>query len=108
MGAIAVPIQQGKLDVWEGFMSELNGPRKAEFDDMNQRFDVTGHRAWLQHTPDGHQMVIAVHDGPGADGFMGKLGSSEDGFDVWFRGMLQEVHGIDLSGPLPPPAEQRL
>jgi hypothetical protein len=108
MGAIAVPIQPGKLDAWEAFMDELNGPRRGEFGDMNQRFGLTGHRAWLQQTPDGHQMVIAVHDGPGADAFMGKLASSENGFDIWFRDRLEEAHGLDLSGPLPPPAEQRL
>jgi len=108
MGAIVAPIQPGKLNGWEAFMAELNGPRKAEFEDMNERFGVTSHRAWLQQTPDGHQMVIAVHDGPGADAFMGRLATSEDEFDGWFRDQLQEAHGIDLSGPMPPAAEQRL
>jgi hypothetical protein len=108
MGAIAVPIAPGKLEAWEGFMAEVKGPRKAEFDEMNERMGLTGHRAWLQQTPDGHQMVIAVHDGPGGDEFMGKLATSEHEFDAWFRGKIAEVHGIDFSGPMPPPAEQRL
>ena len=28
-------------------------------------------------------------------------GSSDDPFDQWFRERAQEVHGIDLSQPLP-------
>jgi len=52
MGAFAAPILPAKLDAWEVWIAELNGPRKAEFDDMNTRYNVTGHRAWLQQTPD--------------------------------------------------------
>lgn len=108
MGALAVPIVPGKQEVWEAWIAELNGPRKAEFDDMNQRLGLTGHRAWLQRTPDGQSLVIAVHDGPGADAFMGKLASSDNEFDVWFRGKIEEAHGMDFSAPMPPPTEQLL
>jgi hypothetical protein len=33
--------------------------------------------------------------------FFEVLGSSDDPFDRWFREKAQEVHGIDLSQPLP-------
>lgn len=108
MGAITVPILPGKLEAWEAWIAELNGPRKAKFDDLNARYGLTGHRAWLQQTPDGGHVVIAVHDGPGADEFMPKLASSENEFDAWFRRGIEEAHGIDFSAPPPPPAEQRL
>jgi len=108
MGALAVPILPGKAETWETWVSELNGARKADFDDMNQRFGLTGHRAWLEHTPDGQDLVIAVHDGPGADDFMGKLAASDVEFDGWFRGKIAEIHGIDFAGAMPPMPEQRL
>lgn len=108
MAAMAAPIAPGKLDAWEAWIAELKGPRKAEFDDMNQRMGLTGHRVWLQQTPDGHHLAIIVHDGPGADAFMGKVMTSDHEFDAWFRGNVAEVHGMDLSAPPPPPAEQRL
>ena len=108
MGAIAVPIVPGKKKSWEAWIAELNGPRKAEFKEMNQRYGLTGHRAWLQQTPDGQHTVIAVHDGPGGDEFLGKLATSEHEFDAWFRGKIEEAHGMDFSAPPPPPAEQRL
>jgi hypothetical protein len=108
MGAFAAPILPGKMDAWEAWMAELTGPRRAAFDDMNERMALTGHRAWLQATPDGHHMVVVVIDGPGGDAFMGKLAASDNEFDAWFRGKVTEVHGIDFSGPLPPAPEQRL
>jgi hypothetical protein len=39
-----------------------------------------------------------------ASAFQG-LGSSEDTFDVWFRGHVLDVHGIDLAQGLPPPEQ---
>ena len=108
MGAFAVPIVPGKLDTWKGWVADLTGPRKAEFDDMNARYDLTAHRAYLQPTPDGQHMVVVVMDGPGADGFMPKLAASDNEFDGWFRAGIADVHGIDFSGPLPPAPERVL
>ena len=108
MGAFAAPILLGKLEDWEAFMAELAGPRKAEYEDMNARMGLTGHRAWLQVTPDGHHMAVVVHDGPGGDAFMGNLATSTNGFDAWFKAKVTDVHGIDFSGPLPPAPQQRL
>jgi hypothetical protein len=108
MGAIAAPILPGKEQTWEKWIADCKGPRKAEFDDMNQRFGLTSHRVWLQQTPDGHELVIAVHEGPGAEEYLGKLAASENDFDVWFRGVITDVHGIDFSKPLPPAAVQKL
>ncbi len=102
MGAIAVPVLPGKVDAWREWLAECQGARKAELEDMNSRFGLTRHRAWLQQNPDGTYVVIAVHDGPGGDEFMGKLGASENEFDAWFRQHIQDVHGIDFSQPMPP------
>ena len=106
MGAFAAPILPDKLDAWKAWTAELTGPRKAEFDDMNARHDLTAHRGWLQQTPDGNQMALVVLDGPGADAFMGAIATSDNAFDVWFREHVAEVHGMDLSGPMPPAPQQ--
>jgi len=108
MGAFAVPIVPGKLDAWKAWAAELTGPRKAEFEDMNARYNLTDHRAWLQTTPDGQHMSVVLVDGPGADDLMSTLATSENGFDAWFRAGISEVHGIDFSGPLPPPTQRFL
>ena len=108
MEAFAVPLVSGKEAAWEAWTAELNGPRKTEFDAFNDRYGLSAHRAWLQGTPDGGRLVIVVLDGPGAGDFMGKVGASDNEFDRWFGGKVSEFHGVDLSGPLPPPAERKL
>jgi hypothetical protein len=33
------------------------------------------------------------------------IASSQEPFDVWFRERMQEVHGVDLAEPAPPPKQ---
>ena len=110
MGAIAmaVPIVPGKEDTWANFAGQLTGPRKAEFEDFNNRHQITEHRAWLQKNPDGSSLVIAVIEGPGAETLMGEFATSDNEFDKWFKESVAEVHGFDFSAPPPPPAERRI
>jgi hypothetical protein len=104
--AFAVPIKPGKSEVWKSWTGEATGARKAEFDDMNQRYDLTTHAAWLQENPDGSQLAVVVLDGSGASEFLGKLAGSDHAFDMWFRSNIEEIHPMDLSAP-PPPAPVR-
>jgi hypothetical protein len=108
MAVMAAPLPSDNLAAWESWIGELNGARKAEFDDMNSRHGLTAHEAHLQPTPDGDYVVLVVHDGPGGDGFMASLMASDHEFDRWFGQNVAELHGIDPSGPLPPAAERRL
>jgi hypothetical protein len=108
MGAMAIPILPDKLDSWRAWVAELNGPRKADFEASNARHELTGHHAWLQANPDGSHVVIAIHEGPGAAGYVPAMMQSDDPFDQWFASAVAEVHGMDPSGPMPAPAEQVL
>jgi hypothetical protein len=102
MEAMAVPIKPGKLEAWESWCAELNGPRKAEFDDMNQRLGLTTHASWHQVNPDGSDLAVVVIDGPGAPTFFGKMVASDHEFDTWFRSVIEDVHPMDFSAPPPP------
>jgi len=104
----AAPIKAGKLEAWESWVDELNGPRKAEFEDFNERYGLTTHAAWLQASPDGSHLVIVITDGPGSPMFMGKLATSQNEFDSWFRSGIEDVHPMDFSAPPPPAPERRL
>jgi hypothetical protein len=108
MPAMAAPLAADKLEAWEAWLDELNGPRKAEFDDLNARHGLTEHRAYLQPMPDGDYLVLVVHEGPGADDFMANVVGSDHEFDQWFVETVVDVHGMDLSGPPPPMAERKL
>lgn len=106
MGAFAAPIVPGKVEAWKAWTGELGGPRKAEFAASNARHQLTRHDAWLQNNPDGSQVVIVVQDGPGAEKYLMSVAESDDPFDQWFVASVADIHGMDLSGPLPPPNEK--
>jgi hypothetical protein len=108
MGAFAIPILPGKLEGWNKWMTELNGPKKEEFQKFNARHGITSHRAWLQTGPDGSSTVIVVLEGPGADKMMAEAATSVDPFDVSFREHVTAAHGMDFKAPPPPPADLRL
>lgn len=102
MAIIVAPIGEGKLEAWKSWIAELKGPRQSELNSFNARYGLTRHDAWLAETPMG-PVVVAIHEGPGADQFMAKLGSSNESFDRWFAGKVKEIHGLDVSTPPPGP-----
>lgn len=108
MPALAAPLAADKLDAWEAWVAELNGPRKAEFDDMNARHGLTEHRAYLQPTPDGDFLVLVIQEGPGSDTVIASVLSSDHEFDQWFAAAIADLHGMDTSGPMPPTATRKL
>ena len=52
MGVILAPILEGKVEAWKQWTAELDGPRKAEFEDLNKRYGLTRHAAWLTEYSD--------------------------------------------------------
>ena len=112
MGVILAPILEGKLDAWKAWTRELEGAQKDALADFNRRYGLTRHAAWLTETPGGPAVmtetpggpaVIALHEGPGADDLMPKLGSSQIAFDISFKERLKELHGMDVTQPPPGP-----
>ncbi len=102
MGVVIAPILEGKVDAWKQWGRELMGPRKEALTDFNRRYGLTRHAAWLAETPSG-PVAVALHQGPGGDEFMAKIGPSQHEFDVSFKNKLLEVHGLDASKPPPGP-----
>ena len=102
MGVVVVPIVEGKLDAWKQWIIDLKGPSAADLADFNRRYGLTRHSTWLAETPMG-PLVVAIHEGPGSNEFMPKLGPSQNEFDVSFKQKLLEFHGIDVTKPPPGP-----
>jgi hypothetical protein len=48
---MAVALSADNLDAWQAWITELNGPGKAAFDDMNARHELTEHRAYPSRHP---------------------------------------------------------
>ena len=102
MGVILAPILEGKVETWKAWIVELQGSRNEAFKDLNTRFGLTRHDAWLAQTPGGPAVIVLV-EGPGNEEFMPKLAASENEFDIWFRGQILDIHGMDVSQPPPGP-----
>ena len=98
------PILQGKEDAARRFASETVGGRKADFEAMQARSNVTRETWAMQETPMGSFMLVwfegdvekAFHD----------LATNDSDFVTWFRSQVLDVTGVDVSAPPdgPPPA----
>ena len=107
MGIVVAPILEGKEVAHDAWVAELKGARRADFEDFNKRYGLTRHAAWKAQTPMG-PVVVALHEGPGADTMMQKLASSTESFDMSFAAHIKDVHGLDLNAPPPGPMPELL
>jgi hypothetical protein len=103
--AFAVPILPGKTDADRAAMEACrNGERRADHAASRVRAGIRRESVWIQSTPDGDVAVVVLEaDDVGAA--MGTLATSQEPFDAWFREVLNDVHGIDLSEGFPPPEQ---
>ena len=98
--AYSVPILPGKTEEWKRFCRELLESRRNEYEASRRRIGIKRECAYLQQTPLGDMAVIYIE----ADGIARvnqSLATSDDPFDKWFRGRVLDIHGIDLTQPLP-------
>lgn len=107
MGLVIAPIKEGKLEAWKEWAESVNGEQKQVFNEFNKKYGLTRHDAWLAETPNG-PVVVALHEGPGAESFMQKVAGSNEGFETEFKNKLMEFHGMDISGPPPGPMPVKL
>ena len=107
MGLVVAPILADKLESWKVWINEAATTKLDEFSDFNARMNLTGHKVWLAHTPEG-SVAVVNHEGPGGDEFMQKLATSDHPFDTWFRDKVSEFHGIDFTQPPPGPMPEQV
>jgi hypothetical protein len=93
----AFPVLPGKEDEPRKFARETL-ERGEEFDASQRRFGVTKEEWSLQQTPMG-SMVIVRFECPDIAAVFADLGQSNDAFDVWFKGRVLEITGVDLAAP---------
>jgi hypothetical protein len=101
MLAMAFPILPGKTDLWKRFAAELTGPRFQDFKASGKKLGVHEH-TFLQKTPNG-DMVVVTLEGADPGGALKRFGEGADDFTRWFIKEVKELHGVDLTKPLPGP-----
>ncbi len=95
------PITEGKEDAARAFAAETIGARKADFDALQARSNITRETWAMQETPMGSFMLVWF-EGDVEKAF-GDLASDNSEFATWFREQVKDVTGVDLSAPLPGP-----
>jgi hypothetical protein len=102
--AFMVPIVPGQETLDRDTLAEVQGTRSYEYQESRKRLGITREAVWHQETPNGNVAVVYLEADDVGAAMMG-IATSQEPFDVWFRERMQEIHGIDLAEPAPPPKQ---
>ena len=105
--AVALPILPGKTAAWQKLIGELTTNRRADLDNFHRRFGLTRADWYLNQTPGG-DVAIVVLEGPDAAGAFMQWGASQDPFDLYFKGEVGPLYGVDFNQPPAGPAPQQV
>jgi len=98
--ALVFPVLPGK-DARDIATEMKSRPR--EYEQSRKRLGITMERAYLQHTPMGDFVTSYIEaEGDLGEAF-GKLATSDLDIDRYFAQAVREIHGADLSQPMPAP-----
>ncbi len=95
---ISVPVPDGKLDEWKAFLAELEGERRAEWDDHQRRLNVIREHIWHQRLA-GVDVIILCIEGAAFDEVAEVLDHSSHPFDRWFHDRLEAIFGFVTEYP---------
>ena len=103
--AFTVPILPGQEEANRRFAAEMAGPRHDDHAASRARLGITSERVWHQVTPQGTISVVYLEANDLGEAFSG-LATSRDPFDVWWRSKILDIHGLDMTQPLPGPMNE--
>jgi len=103
--AMTNPIPPERFASWRAAVAEMAGARRAEFAAARRRQGIHRQVARVQQTPEGPREILLMETTDPARAFT-LMATSQEPFDVWFRQVLVDTFGIDLTQPSGPPPEQ--
>lgn len=98
--AFAAPIAEGKSEAWKEFLANAQGDRAEEWNQARAAAGLTKETVWHQASPAG-EFAVVYQEGPDLADLMKRFAASETPIDKEFVAMLGDVHGMDLSQPMP-------
>jgi hypothetical protein len=93
----AFPVLPGKSDDGRKFAQETMG-RAQDFAAAQKRGAITREEWSLQETPMG-ALVLVRFECDDVEKAFATLAQSTNEFDVWFRGRVLDITGVDLAAP---------
>ena len=101
--AFAAPYLPGKIEADRAALIACrSGELKDGYEGSRGRAGITREEVFIQSTPMGDMAVVFI-EADDLEKAFGTLGKSDDPFDVWFRDLIRDVHGISLEDGMPLP-----
>jgi hypothetical protein len=102
--ALVVPVLPGKAQQFRALARTMLGPRRAEFEVAQRSGKIAKEHWYLEETEQGSRVIIYI-EAEDIDFVFRNFAESTTDFDVWEKGQLQAITGLDFSqpdsGPLP-------
>jgi hypothetical protein len=102
--AFVGPIAPNKTAEFRQFVADLNGSRKAEYEESRRSAGFRQEAMFLQKTPVG-DMVVLIQDAESEKAALDSLRGMTDPFHVWYFKQMKDLQGVDLVGPITPQNE---
>jgi hypothetical protein len=103
----ALPIQSGKAQAARSFLQELEKGRKDQYAASERRLGITKEVWAMQQSPMG-ELFVVFFQGADIGGAVSNFVGSQDEFDMWFKGQVKDISGVDLNVPPPGPLSEVL
>jgi hypothetical protein len=103
----ALPILPGKTEAARTFQRALDGSRRGEYRESEEKIGITKELWFLQQTPNG-DLFVAYLESADPDRALGMFAQSREPFEVWFKEQLTTITGMDLNTPPPGPLSELL
>ena len=97
---VVFPNLPGKTEDARAFQRELDTDRKADYARSERAIGITKELWYIASLPSGDHFVAYMESTDFAKA-LGQFAQSKDEFDLWFKGRLNGVTGVDLNSPPP-------
>ncbi len=103
--AFAFPVLPGKSEKDRSYFQNMVEAHRSEYEASRKRAGITREMTWLQSTPQGDLGIVYLEvENP--ERMFQVLATSQEPFDVQFREYVMDVHGVDLTQPMPGPLSE--
>ena len=100
--AFTVPLLPGKTETDRDAMRSCwTGERSEAHRASRRRHGITRETVWIQPTPAGDAVVVHL-EAEDIEAAMRGMATSDEPFDRWFRELVFDIHGLDLTQPMAP------
>lgn len=94
--AVAMPISPGQTGAWQAALTDLIGPRYAEYDESRRRYGLDSQTTFLQRTPMGDFALVHMTGRDVVESFH-RMSQSKDPWDQQWRQLTHTLHGVDFA-----------